>query len=56
MYAIFRALFDAVWGALRGEISASKSARDAVEDKNTLRRAGTKIRDYIRLRGKSGGV
>lgn len=51
MYELFRALFSALWSAIRGEVVNSKSAGDAKEDKSKLRAAGKNIRDYIRLRG-----
>lgn len=52
MYVFFRAILDFFWHVIRGEIVAGKRGSDAMGDKDKLRRAGGRIRDYIRLRGR----
>ena len=51
VYAFLRALFDALLSFVGSNAGKGKQGVDADEKPEVLRRAGSRIRDYIRLRG-----
>lgn len=55
MYAFLRAIFDALLGFVGTNAGKGKKAIEADKKPEVLRRAGSRIRDYIRLRGLQSG-
>ena len=51
MYAFLRALFDALLSFIGSNAGKGKQGIEADKKPEVLRRAGSRIRDYIRLRG-----
>ena len=51
MYAFIRAVLDSIISFLSANASKGRLGQDAKTDEKKLRSAGTRIRDYIRLRG-----
>ena len=55
MYAFIRAVLDSIISFLSANASKGRLGQDAKTDEKKLRSAGTRIRDYIRLRGVQSG-
>lgn len=55
MYAFFRAIFDSILSLLASNAGKGKLGEDAKTDDKKLHTAGTRIRDYIRLRKLQSG-
>lgn len=55
MYAFIRAILDSILSLLASNAGKGKLGEDAKTDEKKLRSAGTRIRDYIRLRGMQSG-
>ena len=51
MYAFLRAIFDALLSFIGSNAGKGKQGIEADKKPEVLRRAGSRIRDYIRLRG-----
>lgn len=51
MYAFLRAIFDALLSWCGSNASKGTLGQDAKTDEKKLRTAGTRIREYLRLRG-----
>ena len=51
MYAFLRALFDALLSFIGSNAGKGKQGVDADKKPEVLAKAGSRIRDYIRLRG-----
>lgn len=57
MYAFLRAIFDALLSFVGSNAGKGKQGVDADEKPKVLEKTGSRIRDYIRLRGmQSGGT
>ena len=57
MYAFLRAIFDALLSFVGSNAGKGKQAIEADKKPEVLAKTGTRIRDYIRLRGmQSGGT
>ncbi len=55
MYTFIRAIIDSILSLLASNAGKGKLGEDAKTDEKKLRSAGTRIRDYIRLRGMQSG-
>ncbi len=55
MYTFIRAIIDSILSLLASNAGKGKLGEDAKTDETKLRSAGTRIRDYIRLRGMQSG-
>ena len=55
MYALIRAILDSLLSWLGSNASKGTLGEDAKSDDKKLRSAGSRIRDYIRLRGVQSG-
>lgn len=55
MYAFIRAILDSILSLLASNAGKGKLGEDAKTDDKKLRSAGSRIRDYIRLRGMQSG-
>lgn len=55
MYAFFRAIIDSILSILASNASKGTLGQDGKTDKEKLRKAGSRIRDYIRLRKVQSG-
>ena len=55
MYALIRAILDSLFSWLGSNTSKGTLGEDAKSDDKKLRSAGTRIRDYIRLRKLQSG-
>ena len=55
MYAFIRAILDSIISFLASNAGKGKLGEDAKTEDKKLRTAGSRIRDYIRLRGMQSG-
>ena len=51
MYAFLHAILSSLFSWLSTNASKGKLGQDAKTDREPLQKAGTRIRDYLRLRG-----